>query len=186
MLLVARPAAAQNTIGIITSVTGRATVLRPSSTNAPLRPKDTIAIGDLITTGEQSDAEFLPLGGAVSLVKLRERTTLSVIDQTPGRTILSLTAGAVALAGAIVWQADYRNTFEVRTRDAIAQSRGAGLWVEVGVPSGTRVCVFSGTAVVSAAGDADDRRVPVGPRQCVTVAASAVGPVEPLPEPAPR
>ena len=186
MLLVARPAVAQNTIGIITSVTGRATVLRPSSTNVPLRPKDTIAIGDLITTGEQSDAEFLPLGGAVSLVKLRERTTLSVIDQTPGRTILSLTAGAVALAGAIVWQADYRNTFEVRTRDAIAQSRGAGLWVEVGVPSGTRVCVFSGTAVVSAAGDADDRRVSVGPRQCVTVAASAVGPVEPLPEPAPR
>ena len=86
----------------------------------------------------------------------------------------------------IAWQADYRNTFEVRTRDAIAQSRGAALWVEVGEPSGTRVCVFTGTAVVSAVGDADDRRVPVGPRQCVAVAASDVGPVEPLPEPTPR
>ena len=183
MLLIARTAGAQQMIGVVTLVTGHVTVLRPPFTNAPLRPKDTFAIGDLITAGEQSAAEFFTLGGA-SLVKVRERTTLSVIDQTPGRTILSLTTGAVALAGAIAWQADYRDTFEIRTRDATAQSRGAGLRVEVREPSGTRVCVFAGTAVVSAVGGADDRRVPVGPRQCVAVATSDVGPVEPLPEPA--
>ena len=133
--------------------------MRPGSTAVPLKARDTLSLGELITTDEQSAAEFVPLGSAATVVKLRERTRLSV-DQTARRTILFLVDGAVAVAAPIAWQ--------------------------IGEPSATRVCVFTGTAVVSALGDADDRRVPVGPHQCVAVAVSGVGGLEPLAGPTQR
>ena len=142
--------------------------MRPGSTAVPLKARDTLSLGELIT-----------------VVKLRERTRLSV-DQTARRTISFLVDGAVAVAAPIAWQMDRRDTFEIRTRHAVAQSRGAAVWVEIGEPSATRVCVFTGTAVVSALGDADDRRVPVGPHQCVAVAVSGVGGLEPLAGPTER
>ena len=181
MVAIPRSACAQTVIGILTSVTGRVTVVRPASPAIPLRVRETISVGELITTGEESAAEFLPLGSAATVVRLRERTTLSV-DQTPRRTILTLVDGAVAVAGPVAWHPDRRDIFEVRTRHAVAQSRGAAFWVEIGEPSASRVCVFTGTAVVSALGDADGRRVPVGPRQCATVTATDIGALEAMPE----
>jgi len=112
MVAIPMPAGAQTVIGILTSVTGRVTVVRPGSTAVPLKARDTLSLGELAT-----------------VVKLRERTRLSV-DQTARRTILFLVDGAVAVAAPIAWQ--------------------------IGEPSATRVCVFTGTAVVSALGGADD------------------------------
>ena len=106
MVAIPMPAGAQTVIGILTSVTGRVTVVRPGSTAVPLKARDTLSLGELIT-----------------VVKLRERTRLSV-DQTARRTILFLVDGAVAVAAPIAWQVDRRDIFEIRTRHAVAQSRG--------------------------------------------------------------
>ena len=185
--MVAAPIAAdgQAVVGILTSLTGRVTVVRPASAAVPLKARDTISVGDLVATDAHSTAEFLSLGGVATVVKLRERTTLNVVDQTPRRTILSLAEGAVAVAGAIAWQADLRDTFEVRTRGVVAQSRGAAFWVETDGTLTTRVCVFSGTAVANTPNDPDGQRVRVGPRQCVMVGAAGIGAPEPLPESTP-
>ena len=169
------PAHAQTkVVGFIDSVQGHATVTRHSATEA-VKVRDMISLGEQITTADGSTVQLSPIGGPLTLVTLRERTTLT-IDQTPRRTIFRLSEGGLVFTGGSPWQEGLRDTVEIRTPHAITQARGAALAVEIRPPlETTRVCVFSGTAVVSGLSE-DVGQTEVGVGHCVTIGVTGAAP----------
>jgi len=142
-------------VGIVTTLTGNATVARVSLANPqPLRFKDDVFLRDRISTAEQSVVRVL-LGGK-ALVTVRELSTLTVTEAT-GRSVVDLSSGKIAM-GVLRQRMRPGEVIEIRTPNAIAAIRGTVLVVELipepGGSSGaphytTKVHVLHGLVEVS-------------------------------------
>lgn len=136
--------------GIVTTLSGEATLVRADRPAQPvsLKFKDEVFTRDRISTKQNSIARVL-LGGK-SLVTVRELSDLT-ITEAPGKpSILDVFSGKIALAVARLRMRP-GETIEVRTPNAVAAVRGTVLVVEVtpGTPNGEakpRKTAFTGGA----------------------------------------
>jgi len=171
VLVAPASALAQAPAGIITTLDGLATVTRRSqATPIPLKLKDFLFIGDRIATARESLLKVVV--GGKALLTMREVSTVGLYETLGGATI-ALESGKLRLimlkermAPAEVW--------EVRTRNAVVEVRGAAVIVEVEprAPVVTNVCVIDGTVSVSAVGGVP---VDVGPGQSVSITGAVPG-----------
>lgn len=114
--------------GVVTTLQGAATVARVAvPQELPLKFKDDVFYKDRISTKEQSIIRVL-LGGK-ALITVRELSVLTITEE-PGRAIVDLEAGKVALAVARQRMRPGESV-EVRTPNAIAAVRGTVMVVEV-------------------------------------------------------
>jgi FecR protein len=125
--------AAQERAGVVTTLTGQATVARsvPAPQSLPLHFKDDVFGRDRIATGEQSLVRLL-LGGK-ALVTVRELSTFTITEDAQ-RAVIDLQNGKIGVAAA-------RQLFkpgerlEIRTSNAVAGIRGTLLIAET-LPNG--------------------------------------------------
>ena len=153
-------AAAQERAGVVTTLTGQATVARAVVPQPqPLRFKDDVFRRDRIATAEQSLVRVL-LGGK-ALVTVRELSTFTITEEAQRATI-DLHSGKIGVAAA-------RQLFrpgerlEIRTPNAVAAIRGTFLIAER-LPGAE--ALFS----VVRSGDAEVCQS-AGPGSCVTIVA---------------
>jgi hypothetical protein len=119
---------AQTAQGIVTTLSGRATVARPSLAHPqPLRFKDALFVRDRIDTAERSLMRVL-LGGK-ALITVRELSTL-MITEGAGTEILRLSEGKLAL-GVARSRMRPGDLLEIHTPNAVAAVRGTVLVVEI-------------------------------------------------------
>jgi hypothetical protein len=158
-LLVLAPALASaqsRGVGVVTTLSGHATVARPTLPQPqPLRFKDDVFERDRIRTGEKSIVRVL-MGGK-ALITVRELSELT-ITEAPGRSTVNLVSGKVAL-GVVKDRMRPGESIEVRTPNAIAAVRGTVFAVEIirasasshggPVPVRTNVYVMRGRVAVS-------------------------------------
>jgi len=185
--------------GVVTTITGAATVARASlpAQQLPLRFKDAVYGRDTIRTGEQSVVRVL-LGGK-ALVTVREQSVFTVSEEA-GRSRVGLESGKLALA---VARQRMRpgEAIEVRTPNVVAGVRGTVVVFEVlrataqaargPVPATSNLYVLRGSIEVlprlpgtAAAGDrlaALQSPVIVGPLQSLSVTGTIFGQVKPIP-----
>jgi hypothetical protein len=149
VLGISTPALAQQTgIGVISTLSGQATVARvPLPQPVPLRFKDNVYVDDRISTAERSTVRVL-LGGK-ALVTVRELSVLTIAEEV-GRSTINLTSGKIAV-GVAHQRMNPGEVIEIRTSNAIAAVRGTVLVVEVvGIaPPTTNVHVLHGMVDVS-------------------------------------
>ena len=144
-------AAAQERAGVVTTLTGSATVARNVPTQSlPLKFKDDVFGRDRIATSEQSLVRLL-LGGK-ALVTVRELSTFTITEEAQ-RAVVDLQSGKIGVAAA-------RQLFrpgerlEIRTQNAVAGIRGTLLIAEM-LPNGDSLfSVVSGFADVCQSGAA--------------------------------
>lgn len=173
--------------GVVTTLSGQASVVRGTSDRAPLKFKDDVFLRDKISTGQQSVAKLL-LGGK-ALVTVRELSTLTVTEEV-GRSTVDLEAGKVALAVARA-RMQPGEVVEIRTPNAIAAVRGTVVVVEViqasaqatpgPVPVVTNLYVLSGTADVLLRGIPGATPTSVGPGFGLSVTGNVLGGIRPNP-----
>jgi len=124
----AAPAAAQSSAGLVERVEGTAAVARTAAPQGTaLKPKDDLFLRDLVTTGEQSKAQFL-LGGRAR-VTMREQSALR-ITEIPTVSTVEITSGILKLAV----QKDRMkpgDRIEVKSPNAITAVRGTTIVVQV-------------------------------------------------------
>jgi hypothetical protein len=125
-------AAAQERAGVVTTLTGRATVARSAPTQSlPLKFKDDVFGRDRIATAEQSLVRVL-LGGK-ALVTVRELSTFTITEEAQ-RAVIDLHSGKIGVAAARqLFQPGER--LEIRTSNAVAGIRGTLLIAET-LPNG--------------------------------------------------
>lgn len=176
--------------GIVTALTGRATVLRASLPPEPigLKFKDEVFPRDRIRT-EPSATVRLLLGGK-AVVTIRESSEFAVIEEPRRPSVVDLLRGKLAL---IVARARMRpgEVIEVQTLNAIAAVRGTILIVEV-APEPTAQ-LTPGPAAFTTTFHVLARSVEVFPRlkpgagitlgalQSVNVTGATLGQVRPIP-----
>jgi X-X-X-Leu-X-X-Gly heptad repeat protein len=128
--MLAAPALAQDgRAGVVTTLEGKATVVRAAAAPAApvaLRFKDDVFVRDRITTAENSAVRIL-LGGK-AVITVRERTVLT-ITESPGLSTIDLASGRIGLAVAKD-QMRRGEAVEVRTPNAVAGVRGTVLIVD--------------------------------------------------------
>lgn len=121
-------ASAQAAQGIVTTLSGRATVARPSLAHPqPLRFKDALFVRDRIDTAERSLMRVL-LGGK-ALITVRELSTL-MITEAAGIETLRLSEGKLAI-GVARSRMRPGELLEIHTPNAVAAVRGTVLVVEI-------------------------------------------------------
>jgi FecR protein len=172
----ASPAGAQQTgVGVVTNLTGSATVARTSNTQ-PLRFKDSVYGRDRIVTAEKSLLRVL-LGGK-AIVTMRELSELTITD-AGGFAGLELSGGRMGLSVARQLMAP-GETVQISTPNAVASVQGSVVIAEVSGGRGAGAVslfnVLSGPVEVVAGGAS----VNVGSRQRVRVSGGTLGPVEDL------
>ncbi len=149
VLAISSPALAQQSgIGVVSTLSGQATVARlPLPQPVPLRFKDNVFGDDRISTAERSTVRVL-LGGK-ALVTVRELSVLTITENV-GRSTINLTSGKIAV-GVARRRMSPGETIEIRTANAIAAVRGTVLVVEVvgATPPTTNVHVLHGLVDVS-------------------------------------
>ena len=122
------PASAQTSesVGVVTTLDGRATVARPALT-APLalKFKDDVFGRDRISTQEHSLVRVLMGGKAILTVRELSEVTIS---EEPGRAVVTLPSGKVVLAVA-KQRMRPGESIEIRTPNAVAAVRGSILAV---------------------------------------------------------
>jgi hypothetical protein len=124
-------ALAQTAQGIVTTLSGEATVARPYLVHPqPLRFKDALFVRDRIDTAERSLVRVL-LGGK-ALITVRELSTL-MITEAAGTETLRLSEGKLAI-GVARSRMRPGELLEIHTPNAVAAVRGTVLVVEI-VPS---------------------------------------------------
>jgi hypothetical protein len=159
------PAAAETTgIGVITTLSGRATVARlPLPQPVPLRFKDNVFVDDRISTAERSTVRML-LGGK-ALVTVRELSNLTITEEI-NRSTVTLNSGKIAV-GVARQRMNPGETLEIRTGNAIAAVRGTVLVVEVvgANPPTTNIHVLHGLVDVSASRAPAGAPLQLGPLQ---------------------
>jgi hypothetical protein len=170
------PAGAQQTgVGVVTNLTGSATVARASNAQ-PLRFKDSVYGRDRIMTAEKSLLRVL-LGGK-AIVTMRELSELTITD-AGGFAGLDLSSGRMGLSVARQLMAP-GEAVQIRTPNAIASVQGSVVITEVSGGQGAGAVslfnVLSGPVEVVAGGAS----VNVGSRQRVRVSGGTLGPVEDL------
>jgi hypothetical protein len=174
--------------GVVTTVNGDATLIRPVAAARPvsLRTRDEIFARDRIQTQERSLVRVL-LGGK-ALITVRELSVLTVTEEA-GRVTVNLQSGKVGVA---VVKARMRpgEVIEIRSPNATAAVRGTVFVVEVdpvqpgqsggGPATTTRVHLFHGALDVSARLDPGHATVRLAELQSVVVAGNTLGPVKPI------
>lgn len=121
------PASAQG-VGVVTTLSGQATVARPVlPTPVALKFKDDIFTRDRISTAENSLLRVL-LGGK-ALVTVRELSVLTVTEEL-GRSTVDLDSGKLAF-GLVRQRVRPGEVFEIRTPNAVAAVRGTVVVAEV-------------------------------------------------------
>ena len=183
-------AAAQSdeSAGVVTTVSGDATLLRALAAARPvsLRMRDEIFVRDRIQTQERSLVRVL-LGGK-ALITVRELSVLTVTEEA-GRVTVDLQSGKIGVA---VVKARMRpgEIIEIRTPNATAAVRGTVFVVDVdpiqpgqstgGQTATTRVHLFHGALDVSARLDPSNPTVRLAELQSVVVSGNALGAIKPL------
>lgn len=171
------PAAAQDSgLGVVTSLTGSATVVRAAG-SGPLHFKDSVQGHDRISTAEQSIVRVL-LGGR-AVVTMRELSELTIAGGSGGLG-LELASGTVGLAMARQLMGT-GESLDVRTPNALGSLQGAVAVVDVhsAAAGPARVSVFSilsGPAEIGSGGVT----VRLASRQRVRIVGDAIGPIEDL------
>ncbi len=135
------PAAAQDTIGVVTAVNGTATLSRGAQAAQPIRFRDQLQWRDVIETQKGASARALVLGKTsvtvreLSRVELREEALAGGRRQT-----LDILAGKIR---AVVERSlmDQGEQVEVRSPNAVAAVRGTDVVVEV-IPPPARAQAF--------------------------------------------
>lgn len=126
--------------GVVTSLTGQATVVRAAAP-APvaLKFKDGVFVRDRIETRQDSIVRVL-LGGK-ALVTVRELSVFTVTEE-PGRARIDLAEGklAVGVAKSLLRPGE---AIEIRTPNAVAAVRGSELVAEVTVSGGVPQTTFT-------------------------------------------
>jgi len=114
--------------GEVSRVEGTAAVARAAAPQGtPLKAKDEVFLRDLVTTGEQSKAQFL-LGGK-AIVTMREQSSLR-ITEVPGVATVEITDGLLKLA---VNKDKMKpgDRIDVKSPNAITAVRGTTIVVQV-------------------------------------------------------
>ena len=176
------PSAAQDRAGVVTTLTGQASVARPVLPQPqPLRFKDDVFPQDRIATAEQSLVRVL-LGGK-ALVTVRELSTFTIREE-PQRATIDLQGGKIGVAAA-------RRLFrpgerlEIRTPNAVAAIRGTFLVAER-LPNGRALfsVVRSGAAeVCQSAGAGGCVSITAGQRAMVSPTSIRAEPIPPGADP---
>ena len=165
VIALSTPAAAETTeIGVITSLSGQATVARlPLPQPLPLRFKDNVFVDDRISTAERSIVRVL-LGGK-ALVTVRELSSLTITEES-NRSTVTLNSGKIAV-GVARQRMKPGETLEIRTTNAIAAVRGTVLVVEVvgATPPTTNVHVIHGLVDVWPGNTPGGTPIQIGPLQ---------------------
>jgi len=161
-------AAAQERVGVATTVVGPVTVTRVAAAPTPLKFKDDVLLNDRVATGEQAFARML-LGGK-AIVTVRERSIVT-ITEVPGLSTIDVVSGRISVA---VDKSRMRpgELVEIKTPNAVSGIRGTIVVAEVsgGV---SMITVLRGLVDVyrrdPATGNAIGQATPVGVRETVTV-----------------
>src|SRR5262245_15531173 len=167
-LAIAMPAAAQERVGVATTVVGAVTVTRVAAPPTPLKFKDDVFLNDRVATGEQAFARML-LGGK-AIVTARERSVIT-ITEVPGLSTIDVVSGRVSVA---VDKSRMRpgEIVEIKTPNAVSGIRGTIVVAEVSGGVST-ITVLRGLVDVyrrdPATGNAVGQATPVGARETVTV-----------------
>jgi FecR protein len=167
-LTIAIPAAAQERVGVATTVVGPVTVTRVAASPTPLKFKDDVFLNDRVATGEQAFARML-LGGK-AIVTARERSVVT-ITEVPGLSTIDVVSGRISVAvdksrmcpGELV---------EIKTPNAVSGIRGTIVVAEVSGGVST-ITVLRGLVDVyrrdPVTGNAVGQATPVSARETVTV-----------------
>ncbi len=169
-------------VGVVTTLTGQATVARVSLPQPlPLRFKDDVFVQDRISTGEKSIIRVL-LGGK-ALVTVRELSVLTVTEET-GRSTVDLGSGKIAV-GVARQRMRPGEAIEIRTPNIVAAVRGTVLVIEIiqasasshggPTPPTTNVHVIHGLVDVFPAGTPGAPPVQVGTLQSYSQIGGASG-----------
>lgn len=180
------PASAQG-VGVVTTLSGQATVARPVlPAPVALKFKDDIFTRDRISTAENSLLRVL-LGGK-ALVTVRELSVLTVTEEL-GRSTVDLDSGKLAF-GLVRQRVRPGEAFEVRTPNAVAAVRGTVVVAEVFRRSSqatpalaviqSDLSVLSGFIDVLLRGIAGALTVRVGPMETLSIIGNTFGQVRPL------
>jgi hypothetical protein len=188
MATAAWPASAlAQSAGVVTTLTGQATVARGPAERLQLKFKDDVFFRDKVTTAQESVAKLL-LGGK-ALVTVRELSTLTVTEEAQ-RSTVDLDNGKVALA---VARQRMRpgEVVEIRTPNAIAAVRGTVVVVEViqasaqaapaPPPPVTNLYVLSGLAEILLRNVPGATPTSVGPGFGLSVTGNILGAIRPNP-----
>src|SRR5213594_2183463 len=166
-------------VGIVTTLTGQATVTRAALPlqSSPLKFRDDLFYRDRISTMERSMARVL-LGGK-ALITVRELSELTITEE-PGRSsIVDLAIGKLSLA-VVRSLMSPGETIEVRTHNAVVGVRGTVVVVEVTPSLATEVYVLKGSVEVFPSG-MPTAAVIVNAFQGVTVTGNLVGQIRSFP-----
>jgi FecR protein len=174
-------AAAQERAGVVTTLTGEATVARsvPAAQSLPLRFKDDVFGRDRIATGEQSLVRLL-LGGK-ALVTVRELSTFTITEDAQ-RAVIDLQNGKIGVAAARqLFQPGER--LEIRTSNAVAGIRGTLLIAET-LPNGDSLfSVVTGIADICRSAGGACATISKGERALVSLTAIRPEPIPPGADP---
>jgi len=172
-LALVMPAAAQERVGVATTVVGPVTVTRVAASPTPLKFKDDVLLNDRVATGEQAFARML-LGGK-AIVTVRERSIVT-ITEVPGVSTIDVVSGRISVA---VDKSRMRpgELVEIKTPNAVSGIRGTIVVAEVSGGVST-ITVLRGLVDVyrrdPATGNAIGHATPVGVRETVTVKAGVL------------
>jgi len=186
LLLALLPASAlaesPTNVGVVTTLTGQATVARASLPQPlPLRFKDDVFVQDRISTAEKSIVRVL-LGGK-ALVTVRELSVLTVTEEL-GRSTVELGSGKIAV-GVARQRMRPGEILEIRTPNIVAAVRGTVLVLEIirasadsqrgPTPPTTNVHVIHGLVDVFPTGQPGAPPVQVGTLQSYSQIGGAAG-----------
>jgi hypothetical protein len=165
VIALSTPVAAETTgIGVVTTLSGQATVARLTLPQPlPLRFRDNVFADDRISTAERSIVRVL-LGGK-ALVTVRELSSLTITEEV-NRSTVTLNSGKIAV-GVARQRMKPGETLEIRTTNAIAAVRGTVLVVEVvgARPPTTNVHVIHGLVDVWPGNTPGGTPTQIGPLQ---------------------
>jgi len=166
-------------VGIVTTLTGQATVTRAALPlqSLPLKFRDDLFYRDRISTMERSMARVL-LGGK-ALITVRELSELTITEEQGRSSIVDLAIGKLSLA-VVRSLMSPGETIEVRTHNAVVGVRGTVLVVEVTPSLATEVYVLKGSVEVFPRG-MPTAAVIVNAFQGVTVTGNLVGQIRSIP-----
>ena len=166
-------------IGIVTTLTGQATITRAALPlqSSPLKFRDELFYRDHISTKEHSMARVL-LGGK-ALITVRELSELTITEEPGRQSIVDLAIGKLSMA-VVHSRMSPGETIEVRTPNAVAGVRGTVLVVEVTPALATEIYVLKGSVEVFPKG-LPAAAIIVNAFQSVTITGNLVGRIRSIP-----